>query len=359
MNNSDITGRRLHNQGLSKVIFNSANDAVSQLGAVQAQDYVGAKWALGQRLKDSSDSDLDQAFADGSILRTHLLRPTWHFVTPEDIRWLLMLTAPRVHAVNGFMYRKLEVDKSTLKKSYAVLEKSLHGLQYLTRNEIGSAFERADITAEGQRLAYIMMSAELDGVICSGPRKGKQFTYALLEERVPSVKGLKREEALAELVRRYISTRGPAKLQDFTWWSGLTMADARNGVESVRSEFLGEEMNGQTYWFPDSKPATNKSPTAYLLPNYDEYFIGFKDRSAIGEMIQRKGIKGEDPLLFAHPIILNGQVIGSWKRKLYKDSVTVEASLIVEPTEPEEEAIRAAVARFGKFLQLPAEARMN
>ena len=151
--------------------------------------------------------------------------------------------------------------------------------------------------AEGQRLGYFMMSAELDGVICSGGRKGKQFTYALLEERVPQVKPLKRDEALAELVRRYFTTRGPATLQDFTWWSGLTMADAKKGIEMVKSQFVSEVLDGQTYWFADSRsPVREKSPTAHLLPNYDEYFIGFKDRSAIGKMVNRQaGIKADDP----------------------------------------------------------------
>ena len=180
MNTRDIAYQRLRNQGLSKTIFKNVNDAVSQLGAVQAQDYAGAKWALGQRLKDSTDSALDQALADGSILRTHLLRPTWHFVTPEDIRWLLMLTAPRVHAAVAFMNRQVvRLDKTTIHKSYKVLEKTLAGNRNLTRIELGSALGRTGIHAEGVRLAHILMSAELDGIICSGPRKGKQFTYAL------------------------------------------------------------------------------------------------------------------------------------------------------------------------------------
>lgn len=354
MNNSDIAHRRLRNQGLSKIVFKDAHDAVSQLGAVQAQDFAGAKWALGQRLKDSTESALDQAFADGSILRTHLMRPTWHFVTPEDIRWLLKLTAPRVHAISAFMVRQVELDKAIIRKSYKLLEKTLEGNKHLTRTELGSIFEKAGIPAKGVRLAYFMMSAELDGVICSGPRKGKQFTYALLEERVPQVKAISREEALAELVKRYFLTRGPATLQDFTWWSGLTMADARNGIEAFKSQFASEVINNQTYWFSDSiTPTKEKSPTAYLLPNYDEYFIGFKDRSAIGDIAKQAGIKGDDPALIAHIIILDGQVVGGWRRTLNKDSVAVEANLITQLTKAEVGAVRNAAEIYGKFLQLP------
>jgi len=352
----DIVNYRLHNQRLSTTTFKTPKEVVHWLGAVQAQDYSGAKWALGLRLKDSNDSSLDQAFANGSILRTHLLRPTWHFVTPEDIRWLIMLTGPRVQAGNTFMYRKTEMDKALIHKSYRVLEKSLRGNQYLTRNELGSAFEKVGIQAEGPRLGYFMMSAELDGLICSGPRKGKQFTYALLEERVPKVQTMKRDEALAELVKRYFTTRGPATLQDFTWWSGLTMTDAKNGIEMVKSEFINETVDGQTYWFKDVKlPAKSKSPVAYLLPNYDEYFIGFKDRSAIGKVAKQAGIKSDDPALIAHIIILDGQVVGGWRRILNKDKVAIEASLITKLKKTEEQAIRNAAERLGKFLELLVE----
>jgi len=354
MNNSDIAHRRLLQQGLSKIRFTDAKDVVTQLGAVQAQDYAGAKWALGQRLKDSSDAALDQVFADGSILRTHLLRPTWHFVSPDDIRWMLKLTAPRVHAVNAYMYSQSGLDKATFKKSNTTLEKALRGGKQLTRTELASALDKAGISADGFRLGYLMMYAELEGIICSGSRRGKQFTYALLEERVPQVKAISRDEALAELVKRYFKTRGPATLQDFTWWSGLTMADTKNGIAMVKSQFVNETINGQTYWFSESKPpAKTKSPTAYLLPNYDEYFIGFKDRSAIGDVAKQAGVKGDDPALIAHIIILDGQIVGGWRRTLEKNAVTVELILITDLTNAEKQAIAEAAETFSKFLGLP------
>jgi hypothetical protein len=355
MNNAEIAHRRLHNQRLSSTTFTTAEQVVHYLGAVQSQDYAGAKWALGQRMVEASDAALDKAFNDGSILRTHLMRPTWHFVSPQDIRWLLRLTAPRVHAANAFIYRQTELDRPILKKSYKILEGSLRGNQQLTRTELGAALAKAGIMAEGLRLGYIMMSAELDGLICSGARRGRQFTYALLEERVPPVEELSRDEALVELVRRYISTRGPATLQDFTWWSGLTLRDARQGIQSVKSEFHQHEANGQTYWFVESAAAARSSPTVYLLPNYDEYFIGFKDRSAIGELATRANIEKNDPSLFAHIIILDGQVAGGWKRIVEKSKVLVELSPIAKLTRPEKQAVARAAERFGKFLGLPVE----
>ena len=353
----DIPSYRLHNQFLSRPGFTDPSQVVKCLGAVQSQDYAGGKWALGLRMKSATNAALDKAFNEGKILRTHILRPTWHFVAPEDIRWMLALSGPRVHAVNGFMYRQQELDRTIIKKSYAVLEKVLQGNTHLTRTELGSAFAQAGIkNAQGIRLGYFMMAAELDGIICSGARRGKQFTYALLEERVPMIKGLTREEALVELTRRYFATRAPATLQDFTWWSGLTMADAKEGIDALKSQFVSEVIDGKTYWFDNSvSPMKEKSPAAHLLPNYDEYFIGFKDRSAIGEVANQAGIKSDDPSFLAHVIILDGQLVGGWKRTIQKDAVQIQFMLITDLTKSQISAVDRAAGQFGDFLQLPVE----
>jgi hypothetical protein len=352
----DIVRQRLHNQLLSQTSCTQPSQVVEWLGAVQAQDYAGARWALGQRMKNATDSAIEKAFNDGKILRTHMLRPTWHFVTPKDIRWMLALTAPRVHAANASMYRKLELDQAILKKSNAALEKALRDGKQLMRSEVASVFLKTGINAAGLRLGYFLMYAELEGLICSGARKGKQFTYALLEERVPRVKASTQDEVLAELTQRYFATRGPATLQDFTWWSGLTMAEAKKGIELVKSQFVNEAVKGQRYWFRDvDSPVREKSPTAHLLPNYDEYFIGFKDRSAIGAVAKLAGVGGNDPSLLAHIIILDGQVIGGWKRTITKNAVRVELNLITNLTKPEQEAVVVEANRYGDFLGLPVE----
>jgi len=354
----DIPRYRLHNQFLAQTTFTEPGQVVKALGAVQSQDYAGAKWALAQRLKDmTTNAALDTAFNEGKILRTHILRPTWHFVAPEDIRWMLALSAPRVHTANAFMYRQQELDRAIIKKTYAVLEKTLQGNKQLTRTELGSAFAAAGIkNAEGIRLGYFVMSAELDGIICSGARKGKQFTYALLEERTPKVRVWTRDEALAELTRRYFATRGPATLHDFTWWSGLTMADAKDGIESVKSEFVSQEIDGRTYWFDNSvSPVEEKSPTAHLLPNYDEYFIGFKDRSAIGAIIRPFDRDANDPAFLAHIVIMDGQIVGGWRRTVKKQAVILELTLIPPLTKAQERAVAEAANRYGEFLQLPVE----
>jgi DNA glycosylase AlkZ-like len=353
----DIVRYRLHNQFLSHPGFTDSSEVVKCFGAVQSQDYAGGKWALGLRMKEATNAALDNAFNEGRILRTHVLRPTWHFIAPEDIRWMLALSGPRVHAVNGFMYRQQELDRTIIKKSYAVLEKSLQGNKQLTRTELGFVFEQAGINnAQGVRLGYFMMSAELDGLICSGARKGKQFTYTLLEERVPKVRALTREEALVELTRRYFATRGPATLYDFTWWSGLTMADAREGIEALKSQFVSEVIDGKTYWFDSSVSAVKeKSPTAHLLPNYDEYFVGFRDRSAIGEIAKQAGIKSDDPSFLAHVIILDGQLVGGWRRTIQKETVQIQFMLITDLTKDQMRAVERAASQYGEFLQLPVE----
>ena len=147
-----IVRQRLHNQFLSQTNLIESDHVVARLGAVQAQDYAGAKWALAQRTRGLTEADIDDAFNKGKILRTHILRPTWHFVTPEDIRWMLALSGPRVHIGNAFMYRQLEVDKAIIQKGYAILEKALEGNQYLTRPELGALFEKAGILAQGPRI---------------------------------------------------------------------------------------------------------------------------------------------------------------------------------------------------------------
>ena len=253
----DIAQQRLHNQRLVGAPFARPDEVVRWLGAVQAQEYPGAAWGIAQRTSGLSQPAIDQAFADGTILRTHAMRPTWHFVTPADIRWILALTTPRVHALNASYYRKLELDGSVLARSATVLTNALQGGRHLTRSELTTALEQAGIirpTDDRLRLTYLVMHAELEGLICSGAMRGKQHTYALLDERVPATRTLEREEALAELTRRYFSSHGPATIKDFAWWSGLSTSDVKVGLELNTSQLETARVDGQAYWFrPDAQ----------------------------------------------------------------------------------------------------------
>jgi hypothetical protein len=357
MTNPNIAHQRLHNQLISQSPLEKPGDVVKWLGPIQAQDYAGAKWALGMRLQSATDDAIEQAFSDGAILRTHLMRPTWHFVSPADIRWILALTAPRVNAISAYYYRRLELDDAVFSRSNAALEKALQGGKQLTRAEILSVFEQAGIATDDLRFTHIMMRAELDMVVCSGARRGKQFTYALLDERAPEAKMLERNDALAELARRYFTSRGPATLEDYVWWSGLTTTDARAGLEMVRSEFSHEIIDNKTYWFSASMPvATNAAPTTHLLPPYDEYTIAYKDRSAVLDpaftVQTRNGI-------FSPIIIIDGCIVGTWKRTFKKNTVLIEKSLFASPNESETCAISTAVNRYGTFLDMPVEASFS
>ncbi len=355
MINLDIVHRRLHNQLITQRAFEKPGDVVRWLGAVQAQDYAAAKWAVGLRLQGATDDDIEQACTYGAILRTHVMRPTWHFVTPADIRWMLALTAPRVNAVNATWYRKLELDDAVFMRSSAALAKALQGGKQLTRAELASVLQQAGIATDNLlRFNYIMIRAELDGIVCSGARRGKQFTYALLDERAPQASVLDRDEALAEFARRYFTGHGPATLQDFVWWSGLTVADARAGLEMVTFQLMHEVVDGQRYWFSTSTlPAKDISQAAYLLPNFDEYIVGYTDRSAAFDMSHTKKLDQRGNILFNHTIVIDGQVVGTWKRTIKKDAVIVTPSLFISLNEAETRALAASVNRYGVFLEMP------
>ncbi len=264
---------------------------VAWLGAVQAQEYAAAKWAIGLRANGLTDADVEQAFNTGALLRTHFLRPTWHFVAPADIRWMLALSAPRVHAANARYYRQFELDDRLFARSRGLLERALRDGHEQTRAELASMLRRAGIAANGMRLAYLVMHAELNAVICSGPRRGNQFTYGLLEERVPPTPTLKRNDALARLTRRYFSSRGPATIHDFVWWSGLTVREGNIGLEEAKAGLEHLRMDGRSYWFVESRaPRRSVAGSVYLLPTYDEFGIGYKDRSAVTSIPRLEGL---------------------------------------------------------------------
>ncbi len=350
----DIAGRRLHNQRIAAPALATPVEMVSWLAAVQAQDYAAAKWSLGLRLQGATDAAIEQAFDDGAILRTHVLRPTWHFIAPQDIRWLLALTAPRVRARMAGADRTLGLDAAVFARSQAVLADALQGSNYLTRDELAGVLQTAGINASGtQRMSHLLMRAELDGIMCSGPRRGKQFTYALLEERVPPVPPLSRAEALAELARRFFLSRGPATVQDMAKWSGLTVADAKSGLEAVAPHLRQASVGRQTYWYPDTALPAADAPTAYLLSVYDEYVSGYKDRSAIVSESHAARLSALDNDL-QYIVVVDDQVVGTWKRTHRKDVVHITTSLFVELSAAAHQAVAAAAQRYGDFYGLPA-----
>lgn len=352
---SEFLTTRLRNQQLIESTRRKAAQVVSWFGAMQAQDFPGAIWALGLRIPGSHTSDVEQAFDDGAILRTHVLRPTWHFVTPEDIRWMLALSAPRVHAANAYYYRQAGLDAKIFLKSCAMIHRTLEGGQFLTRAELAVYLKRAKLPADGLKLGYLMMHAELEGVICSGPRKSKQFTYALLDERAPAGRTYSRDEAIAELTTRYFASHGPATIRDFAWWSGLTMKDVRLGIESAGSSLVEETFDGCQYYSAPGKAApARKIGGAFLLPNYDEYFIAYKDRSQTVDADRAANIVARTGGAFANHLVIDGRLAGGWSRTIKGNSAVIEIAPYKKLTPAQTRAVAGAVDCYGEFLGLPA-----
>jgi hypothetical protein len=348
---AEIVRRRLAATFLSTPGPTSAAELVGAFGAVQSQDYGGAMWALGQRLRGSSERVLSHDFDAGRILRTHVLRPTWHFVTPRDIRWMLGLTAPRIKRILASYERKLGLTGTVLRRAHAAIGRALENGAHLTRAELSQALTRARVgPAKGQRLAHMMAHAELDALVCSGRRRGKEHTYALLDSRAPDATALTREESLRELGSRYFSTRGPATVHDFSWWSGLTVGDARRAVAMLDDRLVSATFDGRDmYFFDGDAPRIPRIPrAAQLLPNYDEYFIGYKDRSAIGRRMANLDKVSGGTALIAHVVFISGDLVGGWKRTP-REKGAISLDLVTRVTAAERKLIASALRRLNTF----------
>jgi hypothetical protein len=359
MRMTDIAARRLYAQRLTGQPSASPVETVRWLGAVQAQDFSAAKWGLAQRSRRPTDARIDRLYDDGAILRTHVMRPTWHFVLPEDVRWLLELTSPRLRDGLAGRRRQLEIDERLIVRANAAFEKALGGGRALTRRELGEVLSDAGISSVGQRLPYLLSAAELEAILISGPRHGKQHTWALLEERVPKAPSMDRPAELAELTRRYFRSHGPAQVGDFVWWSGLTSADARLGLELVGTGLEREVVEGKPYWFdPKAAPAARGRvrTMAHLLPNFDEYTVGYRDRAAA-----LHPDRPFDPTFFsfgsvlANVVVIGGLVRGSWRRLVGRDTVRVEVRLLDKLSGAERAAVETAGRRLGRFLERPLQ----
>jgi hypothetical protein len=343
-----VISARLHNQKLSSTGFKRAADVVRWFGAVQAQDYHAAKWALALRMNKATNALVQDAFDRGEILRTHLLRPTWHFVTPEDIRWLLQLTAPRIDLRCAAVYRTYELDPPLLKRSNRAITNALKNGKQLTRAELREVLRRTGINADDTiRFTYIMLRAELDGIVCSGPRRGNQFTYALLEERVPPHSELTGDEALAELTRRYFASHGPATLADFVWWSGLSTNDARRGIALLDRDIQTIQLGPTVYWTSNSAPKPSLGTEAHMLPAYDEYNVAYKDRQLVFDRDSVSKITNAGAL--GPTVIIDGRIIGTWKATIAANSITLNLTPSRPLRKQENLAVAKAAERFRRW----------
>jgi hypothetical protein len=354
----EIARLRQRNQRLSGSKLKTAEEVVGWLGAVQSQEYALAKWSLGERTTDLTDSTVDNVLREGRILRTHILRPTWHFVLPADIRWMMKLTAPRIAAQIGRSAYPMP-DAKLLGRAFEVVIAALSGGRRLTRAQISKLLIERGLAATDLDTVPVFIRAELDLVIASGGLEGKVQTYALVDERALKLETFDRDRALAELTRRYFTSHGPATVPDFTWWSSLTAADARRGIEMNGAALERLDAYGTAHWWAgrtsDSVAPDDPPPVVHLLQGYDEYIVGYRSpRSAINV----SGVAGATALSrppFLHAIVLDTQVVGWWRRPMRKDRAVIETRLLIDLDDRQRGALQAAVDRYSRFLELPVE----
>jgi len=344
-----VRHRRLAGQLLARPADSPA-EAVGWLGAVQAQDYLASLWAVGQRTRGATASTVEQAIADGSIVRTHVFRGTLQYVARDDLRWMLALVGRRVIAASASRYRQLGLDERTLHRAEVALREATRGGGQLTRQEVAAVLQRNRIATDGQRLIHIIARAELDAVICSGARRGKQSTFASFDERVPAAPARPADSALRELARRFFESRGPATLRDLVWWSGLPTSAARAGLAANEADLDSELVDGVAYWSLRGRSA--RGPSAHLLPAFDEYLVGYCDRRDVLHADHVRAINAGGGLL-APCIVVDGTVVGVWRRTIGRSGIAIE----LRPLEPWARGVRSAVAeaaeRYAAFVATP------
>lgn len=280
MTTTELLGIRLRNQQLSQNHFKSPGEVVEWMGAIQAQDYLGALWSLGMRLPATTESEVEKAVAEKTIIRTWPMRGTLHFVSPNDIRWMLKYLAVRVQSKVASVFRREGLDTKQFNKAMKLWEKALTGNKALTREEMYEALERCKVSTKGMRGLLMLGVAAQEGLICFGARQGKQQTLVLLDEWLPNKEvELSKEEAMRRLAEIYVRSHGPALAEDLAWWSGLSKTEATTAIKSLGSQVISEKCDNKTYWFFPEESLTKSKSICALLPTYDEFGIAYKDRA--------------------------------------------------------------------------------
>jgi hypothetical protein len=324
-------------------------DVVRWFGAMQAQDYLASLWAVGARMRSATERLVEEAIADAAIVRTWPMRGTLHLVAAQDVRWMLALLAPRVLRGSAGRYRQLELEGPVLARCASLIETALGGGKRLTREQLYGVLERDGIEARGARGLHIIGHLALQGLICHGPRAEKQPTFALLDEWVPEGRELSAQEALAELALRYFRSHGPATAPDFSWWSGLPLGEARKGIHLAGDALDSFELGGRRFWGCGVEPGPRTAgPAAYLLPFFDEYTVGYRDRSDVLDAEHTRKVAAGGML---RPIVvIDGRVVGTWRRELRGNRVRVALEPFAPPTPGQVDALREEAARYARFL---------
>lgn len=353
----NFTAARLKQQKINCQDLSTPQEVVAYMGAMQAQDLEMSKWAVGLRLSNSTKNLIENALNDGTLVRTHILRPTWHIVSGQDVRWMMALTGKNIKALAATHERKLGMDAALFVKANDLIVKALEGGKSLTRQELMQELEKGGIKTDSSRAVHFMMNAETDAIVCNGTPKGKEITYALLDEKVPKGLILNKEESLFTLAKIYFKSHSPATLQDFHWWSGLSMTDARAGLQSVKADLEEIIIDRKSYFQPMDLEVVDVQDSVFLLPAFDEYCVSYKDRSVVfdkhlqGQAITSNGI-------FKPIIVINGKVEGVWKRTIQKNKVLIETSFFDSSKKINIEKLQSAAKAFGDFWELEVEVKI-
>jgi hypothetical protein len=339
---------RQTNQHISRPTLDDPAALVHWFGAVQAQDYLGGLWAVGLRMRSATEASVEAAIARREIVRTWPMRGTLHFVAAEDVRWILPLLTPRVISATASRYRSLELTGPVFTRAAKVAEKALEGGKTIRRDALYELWSAAGVATHDSRGLHLLGHLSQTGLLCFGARDGKQQTFALLEEWVPAMKTFARDEALGHLALRYFTSHGPASVHDFAWWSGLTITESRAAVGSVASRLDSEDVDGRTLWFAASQ-AARSSRTAYLLPAWDEFTVAYRDRNDILDPAHAKRVNAGGGVL-KPVIVVDGQVLGTWQRRLGKKGVTISATYFAKQNRPSADAIAGVTKRYAAFL---------
>jgi Winged helix DNA-binding domain len=354
MTRLDVVEMRLAAQRISATTFTEPAEVVAWMGAVQAQDYLGALWAVGLRLAKAREGDIERALAEGTIVRTWPMRGTLHFVAASDARWMIDLLGPKAVAGAASRLRALGLDDPTIAGARRVLAKGLEGGRRLTRPAIYRALERAKISPDGQRGLHILWRLAHECLLCFGPREGKQQTFVLFDEWLPQARRLRRDEALAELACRYFSGHGPATVADFAWWSGLKLSDARAAIHLAGTRLEEETFDRRAHWLArPAAPSPAARARAHLLPAFDEFVVGYADRSAVLPPAHRIHVNAGGGIL--KPIIVvDGRIVGTWKRSLARGEVIFSPALFASLSQRKTRGVALALQRYAEFLGVAA-----
>ena len=345
----DIARWRLVNHRLVGSDLKTPAGVVAHMGGIQAQDYDGGIWSIGLRLPGSTEADVHTAIAARTVIRTWAMRGTLHFIEAGSIRWILELLANGIIARASLRHRQLGLDSVTFRRSEDVLTKALEGGKQMTREELVGVLESRGIRCDGQRAVYILHWASVNRVICFGVKRGKQFTHVLFEEWVGKTRPLSSDQALGELTCRFFTSHAPATVQDFMWWSGLSAADAAKGIEISKKRLEKQEHHGRTYWAGvERRPAGTTVESIQLLPGFDDYLLGYKNRGASldPKHAHRLGSGG----VLRPSIIMNGEVIGTWRRTKRQNRPTVMTETFVALGKKGRSLLDAAVNAYNRFI---------